>query len=131
MRENNESLILLVDDDRLVADMLSCWLTAVGLKSVVASSGQEAIDNFRRTAFDAVVLDVDLGVPPDGFGVLEAIRRVNMEIPVIMMSGSASAHVRKDALQRGAHAFLVKPFRSENLLHLITASTCGAQSWNK
>jgi DNA-binding NtrC family response regulator len=125
--ENNESLILLVDDDNLVADLLSSWLTAAGLKSVVASNGREAIDKFRLMAFSAVVLDVDLGVAPDGFGVLEDIRRENLDIPVIMMSGTANVHVREDAIQRGACAFLFKPFDPESLLHLIAASTCGAK----
>ena len=125
--KSNESLILLVDDDNLVADVLSSWLTAAGLKSVVASNGREAIDKFRLMTFSAVVLDVDLGVAPDGFGVLEDIRRENLDIPVIMMSGTANVHVREDAIQRGACAFLVKPFDPESLLHLITASTCGAK----
>jgi DNA-binding NtrC family response regulator len=125
--KSNESLILLVDDDHVVADVLSSWLTAAGLKSVVASNGREAIDKFRLMAFSAVVLDVDLGVAPDGFGVLEEIRRENLDIPVIMMSGTANVHVGEDAIQRGACAFLVKPFEPESLLHLITASTCGAK----
>ena len=127
MGKSNESLILLVDDDHVVADVLSSWLTAAGFKSVVASNGREAIDKFRLMAFSAVVLDVDLGVAPDGFGVLEEIRRENLDIPVIMMSGTANVHVGEDAIQRGACAFLVKPFEPESLLHLITASTCGAK----
>jgi len=125
--ERNESLILLVDDDDLVSNLLSSWLTAAGLKSVVASNGREAIDKFRLMAFSAVVLDVDLGAAPDGFGVLEDIRRENLDIPVIMMSGTASVHVGEDAIQRGACAFLFKPFGPESLLHLITASTCAAK----
>jgi DNA-binding NtrC family response regulator len=112
VRESNESPILLVDDDELVSGLLSSWLTAAGLKSVVVSSGREAIDKFRQMAFSAVVLDVDLGAAPDGFGVLDDIRR--------------SVHVREDAIQRGAYAFLFKPFDPESLLRLITASTCGA-----
>jgi DNA-binding NtrC family response regulator len=126
VRESNESPILLVDDDELVSGLLSSWLTAAGLKSVVVSSGREAIDKFRQMAFSAVVLDVDLGAAPDGIGVLDDIRRENLDIPVIMMSGRASVHVREDAIQRGAYAFLFKPFDPESLLRLITASTCGA-----
>jgi DNA-binding NtrC family response regulator len=129
--ERKEPLILLVDDDNLVADVLSCWLTAAGLKPVVASSGREAIDKFRLMAFTAVVLDVDLGPAPDGFGVLEDIRRENLDIPVIMISGTANVDVGKNAIQRGACAFLAKPFDPESLLRLITASTGGAQSGSK
>ncbi len=131
VRKRNEPLILLVDDDNLIADLLSSWLTEAGLKSVTASSGQEAIDKFRLMAFSAVVLDVDLGVAPDGFGVLEGIRRENLDIPVIMMSGAADVYVREDAIQRGACAFLAKPFDPESLLRLITASTSGARPGNK
>ncbi len=131
MGENNEPLILLVDDDNLVADLLSSWLMAAGLKSVVASSGQEAIDKFKVMTFSAVVLDVDLGVDPDGFGVLEGIRRENLNIPVIMMSGTANVYVRENAIQRGACAFLDKPFDPENLLHLITSSTYAARPETK
>ena len=127
MRKSNESVILLVDDDKLVSDLLSSWLTAAGLKSVVASSGREAIDKFRMMTFSAVVLDVDLGVAPDGFGVLEDIRRENLDVPVIMMSGTANVDVREDAIQKGACAFLFKPFDLQSLLHLITASTCAAK----
>jgi two-component system response regulator FlrC len=125
--ESKESLILLVDDDSLVVDLLSSWLTAAGLKSVAASNGREAIDKFRLMAFSAVVLDVDLGAAPDGFGVLEDIKGENLNIPVIMMSGTANVHVREDAIRRGACAFLSKPFGPESLLRLITASTCVAK----
>jgi two-component system nitrogen regulation response regulator NtrX len=72
-----------------------------------------------------VVLDLDLGAPPDGLGVLEAIRAENLDIPVIMMSGMASAGVKESARQRGARAFLDKPFEPERLLRLVAASTHG------
>ncbi len=131
MRKNDESLILLVDDDNVVASLLSSWLTAAGLKPVVASTGREAIDKFRLTVFSAVVLDVDLGEAPDGFGVLEGIRRENVDIPVIMMSGMANVRMREDAIQRGASAFLFKPFEAERLVCLITAWTQGTEPCKK
>ena len=48
-----------------------------------------------------------------------------------MMSGAADVYVREDAIQRGACAFLAKPFDPESLLRLITASTSGARPGNK
>lgn len=123
MRENNDLLILLVDDDGQLADLLSLWLTAAGFKSIIASNGQEAINRFRQDNFDAVVLDLDLGLPPDGFGVLEAIRGEKSDVPVIMMSGRTSSNVRICAIQKGVYAFLVKPFDSRDLLHLIATAT--------
>ncbi len=132
MRNNCEPLILLlVDDDSVVADLLSSWLATAGVKSIVACNGRDAIDEFRRTAFSAVVLDLDLGAPPDGFGVLEAIRAENLDIPVIMMSGMAGEGVKENALQKGARAFLDKPFEPDRLLRLLLSSTSGNTSGGK
>ncbi|MGD0231801.1 MAG: response regulator [Syntrophorhabdales bacterium] len=125
--ESNESLVLLVDDDKLILDLLSSWLEATGFRPIVASNGLEAIDKFRSNAFSMVISDLSLGSDPDGFGVLEAIRRVDRNVPVIMMSGEANTNLREDAIRRGAYAFLSKPFDLTNLLDLARTAVSSAR----
>ncbi len=128
MPRDNNLLILLVDDDVQIADLLSSLLASAGFDSVVASNGQEAIGKFHQHDFNMVLLDLNLGPPPDGFGVLEAIKKARPDVPVIMMSGATTANVKEHAIQNGASAFLAKPFEPQRLLHLITASADRTES---
>lgn len=112
-------LILVVDDHEDIRAFLSAALTKHGFEVAGVGTGQAAIDSTDVTV-DAVLLDLDL---PDmtGLEVLDSIQRLPYPPPVIVITGS----VDRDApacLSRGAHDFMSKPPKLEELVARVTAA---------
>ena len=79
-----------------------------GIKTIVSKRGDEAIELFSAGSFDSVVLDLRLPIL-DGFVVLQAIRKIEPDIPVIVLSSYGDKKTRERAAQLGASAFYNKP----------------------
>jgi len=77
--------ILVVDDDRDFAQLMSHWLQQQGFSTTVAYDGGECIKKIKEDAPDIVFLDVIMPTL-DGFTTLKKIREFNSTLPVIMMS---------------------------------------------
>jgi two-component system response regulator AtoC len=99
--------ILAVDDDRGFLDDLE-RLMAGRYQVEKAHTPREALAAVDRTAFDAVLLDLDLGRGTDGFEVLERLRECEPGLPVIMVTRDASAASAVAALKQGAVDYLDK-----------------------
>lgn len=111
--------ILCVDDDPGVTELLRDTLGAVGFKVVSAASVFEGIEIARTTKLDLIILDVLLP-DVDGFCFLELVKETpNHKTPVIMASGCGTEDARNLATQRGAVAYLKKPYQIQQLLSLI------------
>ena len=106
--------ILYVEDDNTLA-----FLTADNLeqKYEVAhfSNGKEAFEAFKKEEFDLCILDVMLP-EMDGFELAEAIRKRNMEVPIIFLSAKTLKEDRIKGLKLGADDYLVKPYSMEELV---------------
>ncbi|MBJ7359527.1 response regulator [Nocardioides sp.] len=101
--------LLVVEDDRSIAELLSMWFRSSGWHVAVAHSGPEGVA--RAVAFrpDAVVLD---GMLP-GYGGLEVMRRLRVTspaLPIVLSTAMDSDQHRREALSAGADAYLVKPW---------------------
>lgn len=81
-----QSVVLLVDDDPGVRQALTRALTFENFGVVGAANGLEALRGFGEHQIDVVLLDQDLG-PEDGWQTLEQLRKVQPEVPVIIMTG--------------------------------------------
>lgn len=106
--------ILLVDDDRSLADLVQYALAREGHDVVAAYTGQEAVSAAQAQPVDLVVLDVHL---PDqsGFAVLATLRTLS-DAPVVMLTGSArdeNGAARRDSQPDD---YLIKPFSVTMLL---------------
>lgn len=99
--------ILAVDDDRGFLEDLA-RLMADHYVVEKAHTPREALEAVERTAFDAVLLDLDLGRGTDGFEVLERLREREPGLPVIMVTRDASAASAVTALKKGAVDYLDK-----------------------
>ena len=106
--------LLIVDDDPSVREWLSIFSERLGYDTEVVDSGEQALEAFRRRRPDLVTLDLILpGM--DGLETLKALKAVNGQIPVIMLSGHGQTRVIVEALRHGAADFLRKPFEPEEL----------------
>lgn len=102
--------LLVVDDDEFNRDMLSRRLELHGFQTTLASSGPEALDRIGTTAFDAVLLDVQMpGM--SGYDVLREIRSRHSSgaLPVIMVTAKDRSEDVVEALALGANDFIGKP----------------------
>ena len=106
--------LLIVDDDPSVREWLSIFSERLGYATEVVDSGEQALEAFRRRRPDLVTLDLILpGM--DGLETLKALKAVNGQVPVIMLSGHGQTRVIVEALRHGAADFLRKPFEPEEL----------------
>ena len=113
--------ILLVDDDRVLVDLLAFIVQQAGLVPLVATDPATAIELFEK--MDPVVAVVDLNSlrPWDGFELLAELRRRSAALPIIVLTARSSEDDKVRALDMGADDYVVKPFGHRELLARIRA----------
>ncbi len=116
--------ILVAEDDRDIAELISHYLRKTGWSPHVAGAGDEALAYARRHPLDAIVLDLMLpGM--DGLEVCRALRadRTTAAVPIIMLTARAEEQDRIRGLELGADDYLAKPFSPNELVARIRAVT--------
>ncbi len=100
--------VLIADDDDGLRRILVRLATRAGYEVTDVRSGAQAIAALREGTFDAVVSDVNM---PDGGGLdlLREVRTVDLDVPVILMTGEPSVKDASEALEYGAFRYLTKP----------------------
>jgi len=112
--------VLVVEDERKVADALRDGLEAEQYEVVVEHTGEAAFLRTTTEPFDLVLLD--LGLPGrDGLEVLGAIRHHAIKVPIVVLTARDAVSDRVAGLDRGADDYLVKPFAFAELLARIRA----------
>ncbi len=107
--------VLLVDDDREVREALGQTLELADLDPVLAASFIEAKDHIGLR-FDGVIV-TDVRMPGrDGFHLLEHARRVDPDLPVILLTGEGDVPLAVRAIASGAHDLLEKPCAPADLV---------------
>ncbi len=112
--------VLLVEDDRALADAVSRHLRAEGFVVDIAVNGEDAQHLGETETLDAVVLD--LGLPKkDGTSVLRAWREAGRSFPVLILTARDNWSDKVAGFKAGADDYLVKPFRVEELVMRLRA----------
>ena len=114
--------ILIAEDDRDIAELISHYLKKSGWETHVAAAGDDALAYARSHHVDAVVLDLMLpGI--DGIEVCRALRadRTTAAIPVIMLTARADEGDRIRGLELGADDYMAKPFSPNELVARLRA----------
>jgi DNA-binding response OmpR family regulator len=114
--------ILVVEDDRDIADLLIHYIDKAGWEGQTASSGAEALAAARAAPFDCVVLDLMLpGM--DGLQVCRALRAdaATAALPIIMLTARADETDRIRGLEIGADDYVTKPFSPGEVMARIRA----------
>jgi DNA-binding response OmpR family regulator len=106
--------ILLIEDDRRLAEMVASYLGEFGFSVTAAHSGSAGIALYRRDSFDALILDLML---PDMDG-LEVCRQIRTDpaARILMLTARGDATDRIVGLEMGADDYLAKPFEPRELL---------------
>ena len=111
--------ILIVDDDRRIAELISLYLRKEGYETKEVYNGREAVEVFPAYAPFLVLLDIMLpGM--DGYQVCEEIRR-NSAVPIIMLTAKGETFDKVRGLELGADDYIVKPFEPKELVARVKA----------
>ena len=131
MREPN-AIVLVVDDDVSVREALGSLIRSAGLRVETFASAQEFLARPRADAPSCLVLDVRLpGL--SGLDLQKRMAEINLEIPIVFITGHGDVPTSVQAMKAGALEFLTKPFDRQVLLETLgraTFASCRTQ-WNE
>tara|TARA_B100001105_G_scaffold25310_1_gene17773 strand:- start:107 stop:1471 length:1365 start_codon:yes stop_codon:yes gene_type:complete len=112
--------ILVIDDNLDIRQLISVILKDQGLKVREAANFDQAILEIDKKLPDVAIIDVKLDKGDnDGIDLLVHLKKIDDDIPVIMISGHANVQMAVDSLKLGAFEFIQKPFSSERLLNFL------------
>lgn len=112
---NDPYRILVIDDEESIRNLLCETLRLAGFMPTPAKSGTDGISKIRNGTFDLTLLDINMPVM-DGFKVLEKIRAMKPDLPVIMLSARSDKSDVIAGLKEGADDYISKPFNIEELV---------------
>ncbi|HMK60957.1 MAG TPA: sigma-54 dependent transcriptional regulator [Dissulfurispiraceae bacterium] len=106
--------VLILDDEPDICKALRFLLEREDYSVTCAYSGEEGLEAFKKDSFDVVLSDLKMG-RIDGMAVLEKIKEINPEMPVIIMTAFGSIESAVEAMKQGAADYIIKPFLNEEI----------------
>ena len=112
--------MLTIDDSPSVRKLVEFTLKAKGYEVSSAGDGQEALELIAKKQFDAIILDINMP-RMNGFEFLQKIRadEAYASLPVVMLTTEGQGEDKDKAIELGATAYIVKPFKPTQLLSLL------------
>ena len=111
--------VLIVEDDRNIADLLRLYLEKEGYEVAIAYTGIQGVEKFREVQPSLILLDVMLP-EMDGWGVCRTIR-AESKVPIIMLTAKGETEDKVNGLKQGADDYITKPFEMKEVLARIEA----------
>jgi len=110
--------ILVVDDEEIMREILETLLTREGYQVRLAASAEDGLELARRMPFDAAIVDVMLpGM--NGVRLLDELKKIDDDMPVLMITAFASVENAIAAMKRGAFDYISKPFKNDEVLAVL------------
>jgi CheY-like chemotaxis protein len=121
---------LVVEDDRVIQTLIKANLESIGIPTVVAANGIEAIEAIKSDSFDFVLMDIRMP-SQDGLDATRWIRDIEIDktvrhVPIFALTSYDSAEHTKEIIDAGMDEHLTKPFRLENLMRILDKYFPGA-----
>ena len=112
--------VLVIDDNSDIRSLISGILKDKGFSVREAANFDQAINEINKKLPDVAIIDVKLDKGDnDGIDLLTHIKKIDVDIPIIMISGHANVQMAVDSLKLGAFEFMQKPFSTERLLNFV------------
>ena len=116
----NKTSILYAEDDRVTRENYALVLKSYFSKVHTAKDGKEALALYYSEKPDALMLDINMPIM-DGLEVIEAVRKENSEIPIVVLSAHSDREKLLRAIPLGLTRYLVKPAKDESFREALTA----------
>jgi len=115
-KNNPDERILVIDDEEPIRELISSMLKHAGYECRMLGSGHEALAALQADSGYALLLS-DLAMDGmDGMTLLDRVRRLDSQIPVVMVTAVNDLSIALSAIRRGAYDYLLKPFERDQLL---------------
>jgi DNA-binding response OmpR family regulator len=124
----NQITILIIEDEKAIANILKSYLEKEGYKALVAYDGQEGLDAFYANDIDLIILDLMLP-KVSGEEVIKEIRNKS-SVPVIMVTAKVDEDSTVEGLRLGADDYVTKPFSPRELMERIKAVLRRIEKYN-
>lgn len=112
--------VLVVDDEPVVRSFLVRVLEQAGYAAQAATNGREALQRLDESPFDALLTDIKMD-QLDGVQLLAQVRARHPDMVVILLTGHATVQSAVEALRLGAHDYLLKPAKNEDVLSAVAS----------
>lgn len=112
--------ILIVEDEKRIADSLKRNFLSVGHHALIAENGEDALKKVDSIEFDAILLDWRLPLL-SGIEVCKRIRETGNQVPIILLTAMADIKNKIEAFNYGADDYVTKPFSFEEVLLRVNA----------
>jgi len=110
--------VLVIDDEEIMREILETLLTREGYDVRLAASGVEGLELAKSRPFDAAIVDVMMpGI--DGITTLHELKKIDDDLPVLMITAFASVETAISAMKRGAFDYITKPFKNDEVLLVV------------
>ncbi len=110
--------ILVVDDERVIREILSEFLTLEGFTVHTVEDGEKALTELRLRPYDLLI--TDLKMPRlSGLQLLERIEAERLGVLTVLMTGFGTVETAIEAMKKGAYDYLLKPFKVEEVIHVV------------
>ena len=112
--------VLVVDDEADIRDLVAGILADEGYAVRTAADAEAALASLRARRPSLLILDIWMqGGGMDGLELLDLVKTMDPDLPVVMISGHGNIETAVSAIKRGAYDFLEKPFKSDRLLLVV------------
>ncbi|MBL9014274.1 MAG: response regulator [Myxococcales bacterium] len=110
--------ILVVDDERVIREILAEFLSLEGFTVHTVEDGEKALTELRLRPYDLVI--TDLKMPKiSGLQLLEKIEAERLGVLTVLMTGFGTVETAIEAMKKGAYDYLLKPFKVEEVIHVV------------
>ena len=110
--------ILLVDDESVITDILSDFLSLEGYKIASANNGVSALELIEKDVYDLIISDLKMD-PMSGLQLLEAVTGRGFNGMVIIMTAFGTVETALEAMKKGAFDYILKPFKMEEVVQIV------------
>lgn len=110
--------VLVVDDEKVIREILSDFLTMEGYIVRSVEDGDAALRELERRSYNLVISDLKMpGM--GGLELLERIKELKANILTVIMTGFGTVETAIEAMKKGAHDYILKPFKIEEVIHVV------------
>lgn len=113
---NQNACVLVVDDDAVIIRIITNILIRNGYVTDFCHSGEEALEQIKKTAYDMVLLDVQMGIGLDGYQTCKLMKRYDPDLPVILVTANQDDESVNLGFESGSSDYIKKPVSKLELL---------------